>query len=99
MMMRVLELRACLQLKAALLFACHPAPFRAYSPLFRIRHCANRIFSLQGALAQPVDRDTVEQTIEDILADGGAFETLSVQQRNLVWKLCWLAIRTGYEEK
>ena len=32
-------------------------------------------------------------------ADGGAFETLSVQQRNLVWKLFRLAIRTGYEEK
>ena len=54
---------------------------------------------LSRCLAQLVDRDTVEQTIEDILAGGGAFETLSVQQRNLVWKLCRLAIRTGYEEK
>ena len=32
---RVLELRACLQLKAALLFACHPAPFRV--PLKRLK--------------------------------------------------------------
>ena len=54
---------------------------------------------LSRSLAQLVDREAVEQTIESILADGETFEALSVQQRNTVWKLCQLAIRTGYEEK
>ena len=54
---------------------------------------------LSQCLAQLVDRDAVEQTIENILADGETFEALSVQQRNIIWDLCQLAIRTGYDEK
>ena len=84
--------KSFMALAAAVLQSCHQ-PF--------LPQCGQgpRTALCQDAAVRAVIGCPQCRTIEDILADGGAFETLSVQQRNLVWKLYWLAIRTGYEEK